>query len=279
MRRIAIVAFMATFDQKHFLSRVRQALGFNAAARRPWSELIPEQDADRLQAMVQNSALRSHAKRLELLDTLAQRCRQSNIGIHIGQRPHESARQIATLVKSRCGNSQDVGQVILWQHPLLERLHLTRRLSEEVANVTLNTVDGCNAAPPGAVEERHRDRFRGQVFSACIGITSADYCLADSATLVMTTHPGRPRLVSLVPPVHIAVISLGQILSDLQELYTILADAAYTAGEGITNCMTFISGPSTTRDIEAIPVPGAQGPRELHIVVISENPGNGPPGR
>ena len=270
---------MATVDQKRFLSRVRLALGFSANARRPWSELMPEQNADRLQALVKNIALRSHAKRLELLDTLAQRCRQSNIGIHIGQWPDESARQIAALVKSRCGNSEDVGEVILWQHPLLEGLHLTRRLSEEGANVILNMVDGSRAAPRGAVEERHRDRFRGKVFSARIGITSVDYCLADSATLVMTTRPGRPRLVSLVPPVHIAVISLGQILSDLQELYTMLADAAYRTGEGITNCMTFISGPSTTRDIEAIPVPGAQGPRELHIVVNSENPGNGPPGR
>ncbi len=271
-----LVEPMATDDQQHFLSRVRQALGFRATVRRQWSELVPGQDTDRVQALARNITHRSHAKRLELLDTLAQRCRQSNIGIHIGQRLDESARQIAALVQDRCGNGGETGEVVLWRHPLLEGLHLARRLPEKGANVIFNTVDVDSTKQQEAVKEKQRAHFRDQVFSAGIGITSVDYCLADSATLVMKTVPGRPRLVSLVPPVHIAVLSLRQILSDLQELYTVLADAAYQTGEGITNCMTFISGPSTTRDIEAIPVPGAQGPRELHIAVIAENPGNDP---
>ncbi len=267
---------MATDDQQHFLSRVRQALGIRSTARRQWPDLVPEQADERLQASVRKITHRSHAQRLELLHTLARRCRQSNIGLHIGHQPDETSRQIASLVQSRCGNSDEAGGVVLWRHPLLEGLHLARRLPEAGANVNLNTVDGKSAKQKGAIKEKHREHFRGQVFSAGIGITSADYCLAESATLVMKTAPGRPRLVSLVPPVHIAVISLRQILSDLQELYTLLADDAGRTGEGITNCMTFVSGASTTRDIEAIPVPGAQGPRELHIAVIAENPENDP---
>ena len=86
---------------------------------------------------------------------------------------------------------------------------------------------------------------------------------------MLTTRPGWPRAVSLVPPVHIAVILLEQILSDLQELYAMLGDSLRREGQGITNCMSLISGASTTRDIEAIPVAGAQGPRELHYVVIT----------
>ena len=265
---------MATDGQQQFLSRVRQALGPRAAARRQWSDLMPEQAPERLLASVRKIAHRTHAERLELLDMLAQRCRQSDIAIHIGQQLDETSRQIAALVHSRCGNSDEAGKVVLWRHPLLEGLDLARRLSEAGAGVSVNMIDVNTAGYNEAAKEKLREDFRQQVFSAGIGITSVDYCLAESATLVMNTVPGRPRLVSLVPPVHIAVISLRQILSDLQELYTMLADAAYRTGEGITNCMTFISGASTTRDIEAIPVPGAQGPRELHIAVIAENPGN-----
>jgi L-lactate dehydrogenase complex protein LldG len=93
--------------------------------------------------------------------------------------------------------------------------------------------------------------------------------MADTASLVMRTRPGQARSVSLVPSIHIAVIGIDQILADLKELVALLKwDAGYRT-EGLTNCMTFISGPSKTADIEATMVHGAHGPREVHIYVIT----------
>ncbi len=85
---------------------------------------------------------------------------------------------------------------------------------------------------------------------------------------MIKTQPGLARAVSLVPTIHIAVIEIDQIVVDLKELYTLLKHNPDYNRQGITNCLTFISGPSKTADIEAVMVHGAHGPRELHLFVI-----------
>ena len=85
----------------------------------------------------------------------------------------------------------------------------------------------------------------------------------------MRTRPGQARSVSLLPLIHVAVIHRDQIIADLKELYALLKWDPEHQKEGLTNCMTFISGPSKTADIEATMVHGAHGPREVYIFVIS----------
>jgi len=112
------------------------------------------------------------------------------------------------------------------------------------------------------------EKFYSKAENAFIGITSADYCIAETATLTMKTRPGQPRCVSLLPSIHVAVVRLDQILWNLKELYLLLKWDSYEQAEGITDCMTFISGPSKTADIEATLVHGAHGPRELYLFVL-----------
>jgi L-lactate dehydrogenase complex protein LldG len=102
-----------------------------------------------------------------------------------------------------------------------------------------------------------------------MGITSADYCLAETATLVMRTRPGQARSASLVPDIHIAVITTQQLIANLKELYTLLNRDTGRKSETLTRCMTFITGPSKTADIEGIMVHGAHGPRELYLYVLT----------
>ena len=54
--------------------------------------------------------------------------------------------------------------------------------------------------------------------SAAFGITSADYALADTGTLVMLSSAEEARMISLLPPVHIAVVPRARILTGLDEL-------------------------------------------------------------
>jgi len=96
-----------------------------------------------------------------------------------------------------------------------------------------------------------------------VGITSADYALADTGTLVMLASPAEARLISLLPPVHVALVPAGRILSGLDELFTILPHPAAQ-----TSSMVLITGPSRTADIEQILVRGVHGPGEIYVVVV-----------
>ena len=69
--------------------------------------------------------------------------------------------------------------------------------------------------------------------------------------------------------IHVAVIELEQIIADLQELYVLLKKDPGEKADGLTNCMTFITGPSKTADIELTMIHGAHGPRELYLYVIA----------
>ena len=105
--------------------------------------------------------------------------------------------------------------------------------------------------------------LRAVCATADVGITSADYALADTGSLVMLASPAEARLISLLPPVHIAVVPKERLLSGLDELLTILPDPAAD-----TSSMVLITGPSRTADIEQILVRGVHGPGEIHVVVV-----------
>ena len=96
-----------------------------------------------------------------------------------------------------------------------------------------------------------------------IGITSADYVLSDTGTLVMLASPAEARLVSLLPPAHLAVVPRERILTGLDELFTILPDPAAQ-----TSSMVLITGPSRTADIEQILVRGVHGPGQITVVIV-----------
>lgn len=108
------------------------------------------------------------------------------------------------------------------------------------------------------------EALREACTSADVGITSADYALADTGTLVMLSSPAEARMISLVPPAHIAVVPAARILSGLDELFSILPNPAR-----ITSSMVLITGPSRTGDIEMTLVRGVHGPGELTVIVVA----------
>jgi len=111
----------------------------------------------------------------------------------------------------------------------------------------------------------NREELRGLCATCDFGITSADYALADTGTLVMLASPHEARLVSLLPPAHIAVVPRARILTGLDELFSVLPRPAEQ-----TSSMVLITGPSRTADIEQILVRGVHGPGEIHVIVVSD---------
>jgi len=109
----------------------------------------------------------------------------------------------------------------------------------------------------------NREQLRELCASAEVGITGADYALADTGTLVMLSSPQEARMISLLPPAHIAVVPGERILSGLDELFSIVPNPAE-----LSSSMVLITGPSRTADIEQILVRGVHGPGEITVVAI-----------
>jgi len=100
------------------------------------------------------------------------------------------------------------------------------------------------------------------IFSFDVGISTAQAAIAETGTLVLDSAAERHRLVSLVPPVHIAIISASKIHETLGEVLALLQ----SAGE-ISPTVTFITGPSRTADIELTLAIGVHGPQQLYVIV------------
>jgi L-lactate utilization protein LutC len=122
---------------------------------------------------------------------------------------------------------------------------------------------GVAAIPGVRTGVTDREELRDLCATVDVGITSADYALADTGTLVMIASPAEARLISLLPPAHIAVVPKDRILTGLDELFTLIpmpADA--------TSSLVLITGPSRTADIEQILVRGVHGPGQLSVVIV-----------
>lgn len=167
---------------------------------------------------------------------------------------------IAGIAVDRKAEWGDKKSIVTWDHPLVNSLELSTVMTQLDIPVI--------SAQPDT-EVKREEAFRRQSETALIGITSADFGLAETATLTMKTRGGQPLHVSLLPSIHIAVIRLEQILENLKELYTLLKWDPEQQNEGITHSMSLITGPSKTADIEATLVHGAHGPRELIIFVLT----------
>jgi L-lactate dehydrogenase complex protein LldG len=110
-----------------------------------------------------------------------------------------------------------------------------------------------------------RDELKAACAGADIGITSADYALAATGSLTMLSSPSEARLVSLLPPAHIAIFPRSRILANLDELLSILPRPADQ-----TSSMVLITGPSRTADIEQILVRGVHGPGDIYAVIVDD---------
>ena len=99
--------------------------------------------------------------------------------------------------------------------------------------------------------------------SAAAGITEADYGLADTGSLVVFASATEARLLSLLPPAHIAVLRKERLLAGLDELFL-----KHPAPLADSSSLVLITGPSRTADIELILVRGVHGPGELHVVLV-----------
>ena len=133
------------------------------------------------------------------------------------------------------------------------------------SNAPLLAACGITSIPGVVSGVTDREILRQHCATLPAGITSAEYALAATGTLVMLAGPENPRMVSLLPPIHIAVLPAERVLAGIDSLFSLLPDPA-----AVASSMVLITGPSRTGDIEQISIRGVHGPGEIHVVLISQ---------
>jgi L-lactate dehydrogenase complex protein LldG len=103
------------------------------------------------------------------------------------------------------------------------------------------------------------------LFSVDVAATGATMAVAETGTIVCQSGSQLARGASLIPPFHVAVVAVSQIVPDLCDCFARLA-----ALEQLPANVNLITGPSKTADIEGVLVTGVHGPREVHIVLVAD---------
>jgi L-lactate dehydrogenase complex protein LldG len=121
---------------------------------------------------------------------------------------------------------------------------------------------------PSSVTTRNYDQpienWKAELFDTVdAGFTVARSGLASTGTLIVAPDAGSPRTMSLVPPLHIALVYAHSLHADLHA-----AMRAEHWQAGMPTNLVMISGPSKTSDIQQTLAYGAHGPRELWVVIV-----------
>jgi len=166
---------------------------------------------------------------------------------HVASDGEACIQEVLSLVSSKSAN-----RILLGGGKLIDELGLADRLKGSGAEVIL-----VNELNPAACRE--------PFFVADAGISCVHCLVAETGSVVLHSAPGQPRSLSLLPPVHIAVAQRNQIVGDLFDLFPSSSDPSEQI---LPSCITFITGPSKTGDIELKLVTGVHGPGEVHVILL-----------
>jgi L-lactate dehydrogenase complex protein LldG len=164
---------------------------------------------------------------------------------------HDAARQTLQALL----NQYQPTSALCWQHPVLDRLDVAELLA--AAGITLHNYE--------TLVKLDEAEQRSLALAAGVGISSADLAIAETGTLMVCARPGQERIASLLPPVHVAIIEQSQIVPDLFDAITQLAQRGL---ENLPSNIALITGPSKTGDIELQLTTGVHGPGKWHVILV-----------
>lgn len=110
------------------------------------------------------------------------------------------------------------------------------------------------------VEIIPHDADKHTLAQADLGVTEVDFALPETGTLGLLSSPEKPRLTSLLPRVHLALLRPTTLRADLHQVFAEAKRHGY---------LVLISGPSRTADIEKVLTLGVHGPKALHVWVMT----------
>ncbi|OAN18182.1 hypothetical protein A3K86_04600 [Photobacterium jeanii] len=104
---------------------------------------------------------------------------------------------------------------------------------------------------------------------AKVGVVFAEQALAESGTMVLYSNPAQGRAISLLPEASVFIVPKSTLVARLTQATAVLHEKA-KQGERMPSCVNFISGPSSTADIELIKVVGVHGPVYATYIIIDD---------
>lgn len=143
-------------------------------------------------------------------------------------------------------------------HIIAPALHLTKEGIAALFNEKL----GANLPPdPVRLSAFAHEKLRQEFLSSEMGVSGANFMVAETGTIVLVTNEGNGRMVTTQPPVHVAIAGIDKVIPDWESLTVLLKVLARSAtGQKISTYTSFITGPRQS-DAE-------NGPREFHLVLL-----------
>ncbi|MBW2022489.1 MAG: LUD domain-containing protein [Deltaproteobacteria bacterium] len=148
-------------------------------------------------------------------------------------------------------DTHSIRSCVAWDHPLIESSGIPEILGSKGI----------------LFRNRFQDKadFKSYCSQADLGITAADAIVEESGTVVTRAKRGWERATSLLPPVHLALISVEKRLFGISDLPWLFAHWTNNEG-GLPSAVHLISGPSKTADIEFNLVLGVHGPKAVYVL-------------
>ncbi len=171
----------------------------------------------------------------------------------------------------RCDGGEDALDYVV---SLVRRLGVTSAARSEQPVFDAVPVDAALAGAGALVwpavyeDDASRPALRRRLAECGMGITGADYAIAETGSVIVLPKRGLSRLVSVVPPVHVAIVRPSEVIGTLDDLFALRRLEYHRDGGDMGSYLNFISGPSRTADIEQTIVVGVHGPREVHLVML-----------
>ncbi|MGZ4788266.1 MAG: LutB/LldF family L-lactate oxidation iron-sulfur protein [Terriglobales bacterium] len=143
-------------------------------------------------------------------------------------------------------------------HIVTPAMHLTR---VQIAELFREKLEGVTSDEPTELVAAARRKLRAAFFSAEMGITGANFLVADAGVVAISTNEGNGRLCTTLPKIHVVVTGIEKVIPRMRDL-GILWPTLATAGTGqsVTTYNTLIGGPRTSDEID--------GPEEFHVVLV-----------
>ena len=116
-------------------------------------------------------------------------------------------------------------------------------------------------ADPEVLTKIAREELREKFLTADLGITGANFAVAETGTVVLVTNEGNGRMATSLPRVHVAVMGVEKVIPSMTDLAVFLAILAKSAtGQKLSVYTTLVQGPRRPAELE--------GPEEFHLVLL-----------
>ncbi len=239
-------------DREGFFQGLRSAL---ASSERPGETTRPgpfPSDDEVLARVVAIQKLIAEQSK-KLIDELAASAEAGGWIVHRAANAEEALGHVVDVTRGL-----GITSLVRSDHDVLSRLGVDGPLAAEGVAVTKMAM--ADSGDPSSL--------RSTAINAGLGLTGSDYAIAETGSVVLAAGQGVSRIVSLVPPVHVAVVEQGSVVPGLDEMFTLLRRDY--GEEDWTSYVNIISGPSRSADIEYTLVTGVHGPGEVHLVLLDE---------